>query len=98
MRPFLNLCALVKIVVKNGLNNLFGLWDQITDVSEQAVLNLKYLGLHDEEVKKINISDPPTATQSKSGSSLSFMITVHPDPADPKYKHSRMTCRACVQL
>ena len=26
------------------------------------------------------------------------MITVHPYQADPKCKHSHMTCRACVQL
>ena len=26
------------------------------------------------------------------------MITVHPDQAEPNFKHSRMTCRACVQF
>ena len=26
------------------------------------------------------------------------MMVVHPDQADPNCKHSRMTCRACVQL
>ena len=25
-------------------------------------------------------------------------MTVHPDQADPKFKHVRMTCRACVQI
>ena len=26
------------------------------------------------------------------------MMTVHPYQADPNYKHSRITCRACVKL
>ena len=29
---------------------------------------------------------------------FSFVITVHPDQADPNCKHSCITCRACVQL
>ena len=33
-----------------------------------------------------------------SGGFFSFMVLVHPDQADPNYKHSRMTCRAFVQL
>ena len=26
------------------------------------------------------------------------MMTFHPDKADTKFKHSRITCRVCVQL
>ena len=29
---------------------------------------------------------------------MSSMITVHPGQADPKWKHSRMACSACIQL
>ena len=84
--------------MENGLNKLFNLQLQTIDVYDQAVLILKYLGLHDEQGKKINISDLLTKTQRRSGHFLSFMMTVHSYQADPKSKHIRMTCRECVQL
>ena len=43
-------------------------------------------------------SDPLPAGQRRSGNFEYFIMTVHLDQADRKYKHSRMTCRACVQL
>ena len=38
----------MKIHVENGLNKLFNLQRQTIDVSDQAVLILKYLGLHNK--------------------------------------------------
>ena len=84
--------------MENGLSKLFDLWGQTIDTSEQAVFNLKHSGLHDEEGKKINTSDPLTAVQKRSGRFLSLMMTVHPYLAEQNCKHSRMTCRSCVQL
>ena len=42
--------------------------------------------------------DPLTSNQRKSGSFVLFTMTDHPDQADPNWKHSHMTCRACVKL
>ena len=67
----------MKTRVENALNNLFNFQVQTTDVSDQAVSTLKYLGLHYEKGKKTNISDPLTETQSISGYFLSFMIKIH---------------------
>ena len=90
--------APVKTQVENGLRKLFNLRGQTIDVSDQAVFILKDSGLHDEEGKKTNVSDPLTTAQMRSGIFLSFMMTVQPDQDDPDCKYSRMTCRACVQL
>ena len=76
--------ALVKTQVKNGLSKLFNLRGHNFDVSYQAVFTLEDSDLHDEQGKKINASDPLTATQRRSGRFSSFMVTV--------YKHSLMTC------
>ena len=64
-------------------------------MSDRAVFTLEDSGLHDEEGKKINTL---TAAQGRSGSFLSFIMTVHSDQADPNCKHSCMAFRACVQL
>ena len=71
---------------------------QTIDVSYKAVFILKYSGLHDEEGDKINIRNMLIETQRQSVHFLYFMMTVHPDQADPKCKYNRMTCRACVQI
>ena len=88
----------VKTQVENGMSKLFNFWGHTINTSEQAVFTLNYSVLHDEEVNKINTSDPLTAAQRRSGRFLSFAVTVHPDQADPNCKHIRMTCRVCVQL
>ena len=56
------------------------------------------MGLHDEEVKKTNVSEPLTAAHRREGRFCYLMTTVHPYQYDPNYKHSRMTWRACVNL
>ena len=88
----------VKTHVENGLSKLFDFRGQTIDVSDQSIFILKDLGLHDEEGKKTNIRDPLTAAQRRSGHFLSFMMTVHPDQADPNCNYSCMTCRSYIQL
>ena len=83
----------MKIQVENELNKLFDFQGQTIEVSDQSVFTLKYLGLHEEEGKKINISEPITAAQSQSGHFLSFIMTVHPYQADPTLKNSHTTYR-----
>ena len=95
---FVDTAAPVKTQVENGLSKLFNFRCQKIDVSDQSILTLKHLGLHDEERKKTNISDPLTADQRRSGRFLSFMMTVHPDQADPNCNYSRMNFSAGVQL
>ena len=95
---FVDMGAPVKTQVVNGLSKLFDLQGQTIDVSEQAVFILKDSGLRDEEGKKTNVSNPLTAVQRRSGRIFPFVMTVHPNQADPNFKHSQMTCRACVQL
>ena len=82
--------APVKTEVVNGLKNLFGFQGETIDVFDQAVFTLKYSGLHDKEGKKINISYPLTVTQRGSGCFLLFMMMVHPEQADTKFKNIRM--------
>ena len=77
--------ALVKTQVENGLSKNFDFRGQTIDVYDQAIFILKYSGLHDEEGKKTNVSEPPTAAQRRSGRFLSFIMTVHPDQADPNW-------------
>ena len=98
MRPFVDMGAPVKTQVENGLSKLFDFRGQTINTSDQAVLTLKDSGLHDEEGKKINTSETLTESQRSSGSVLYFMMAVHPDQAEPNWKHSHMTCRACVKL
>ena len=57
----------VKTQVKNGLSKLFDLWVHTIDVSDQAVFILKYPGHRDEEGKKINVSNPLTTDQRRTG-------------------------------
>ena len=59
--------APVKIQVENGLCKLFDLRGQTIDVSDQAVFILKDSGIHEEEGKKTNVSNPLTAGQRGSG-------------------------------
>ena len=83
---------------ENGLSKLFGFRGQTIDVPEQVVLTLKYLGLHDELGKKINVSETLIAGQRRSGWFLSFMMMVHPSQYDTKCKQICMTCREFIQL
>ena len=87
---FVDMGAPVKTEVVNGLKNLFGFQGETIDVFDQAVFTLKYLGLHDKEGKKINISDPLTLTQRRSGFFLLFIMMVHPEQADTKFKNIHM--------
>ena len=90
--------APVKTQVEDGLIQLSNFRDQIIDVSDQAVFILKDLGPHDEEVKKTNVRNILTVGQGQSGYFLSLILTVCPDQDNPNWKHSCMTCRACIQL
>ena len=81
--PVFNIGDLVKTQVEIGLCKIFNLPVQTIDVSDQAVFILNHLGLHDEEGKKTNVRDPLKAAQRRSGLFLYFMMTVHPDQADP---------------
>ena len=54
----------VKTQMENDMSNRFDFWGQTIDTSNQAVFTLKNYGIHDEEVKKINISDPLTESQT----------------------------------
>ena len=80
--------------VENGMSKLFGLRGQTIYVSDQAIFILKYSGLHDKEGNKINIRKPLIENQRLLGQFLSFMMMVHPDQGDPKWKNSCMDCRA----
>ena len=59
--------APVKTQVEKGLNKILDLRGHTIEVSDQDVFTLKYLGIHDEGGKKINISDPLTAAQRRLG-------------------------------
>ena len=88
----------VKTQVGNGLSKLFNLRGQTIGVSDQAIITLKDSGIHDEEGKKMNISEPLTATKSLSGHFVLLMMIVHPYHSDQNCKNSRMNFRACVQF
>ena len=75
--------APVKTQVENELRNLFDFWGQTIDVSDQAIFILNDSGLYNEEGNKTNVSNPLTESQSRPGCVLSFVMTVHPDQADP---------------
>ena len=95
---FVEMGELVKTQVENRLNKIFDFRGQTLDMSDQAVFALKDSGLRDEEGKKININDLLTETHKRSGCFVSFMITVHQNQVDTKYKHSSTIFRACVKL
>ena len=96
--PFFYMVAPMKSQVENGLCKIFEFWGQTIDVSDQAMFTLKYSVFHDEEGKKIDVSNPIIVAQRRSSRFLSFIMMVHPDQADPKCNHSHITCRTCVQL
>ena len=83
----------VKTQGEKGLSKLFDFQGQTIDVSNQAVFILKYLGIHDEEGKKTNVSNPLTEARRMSGRFLSFMMTVHLHQSDPNCIYSYTTCR-----
>ena len=82
----------MKTQVGNGRINLFNFWGETIGVSDQAILALKHSGLHDEEGEKINIINPLTSSQRKSGCFLFSVVAVQPYQDDPKYKHNLMNC------
>ena len=88
----------VKNQVEIGLSKLFYLRGHTIDTYYQAVFNLKDSGLYDEEGNKINASKPLAASKRQSGYFVSFVMTIHPDQADPNRKHICMTCKSFVQL
>ena len=57
----------VKTQVKNGLIKIFDIRGQTVDTSDQDVFTLKDPDLHDEEINKINKTNPLTASQRRSG-------------------------------
>ena len=67
-------------------------------MSDQDLFTLNDSGLHDEEFKKTNVSEPLTVGQRRSGRFLSLMMTVHLYQSDTNCKYSCMTCRDCIQL
>ena len=95
---FIVMGAPVKNQVENGLIKIFDFRGQTIYVSTKSFFTLNDLGLHDEEGNKINVSNPLTADQRRSGHFFPFMMTVHSDQDYQKSNRSRMTCRACVQL
>ena len=64
---FVDMISPVKTQVENGLSKLFSFWGQTIDVSDQAVLTVIISGIHDEEGKKTNLSNPLTSAQRRSG-------------------------------
>ena len=64
---FVDMGALVKTEVENGLSKLFGLRVQTIDTSDQAFFTLKDSGLHYEEGKKTNTSDLLESAKWRSG-------------------------------
>ena len=75
--------APVKTQVENGISKLLDFRGHTIDLSDKAVFILNDSGIHDEEGKKTNVSNPLTAAEKRSGHFLSFTMTVHPDQADP---------------
>ena len=67
-------------------------------VSDQSVFALKCLALNDGEGKKNQHKKPAHSRLEAIRLVVSLMVMVHPYQIDQKCKHSRMTCRACVQL
>ena len=88
----------MKTQLENGLSKIFGFQEKTIYISDQSIFTVKDSGLHDEEGNKINISDLLTAAKRQSGFFMLFMMTLHPYQADPKFKHSHVNCRACIQL
>ena len=84
--------------MENGLDTLFNFQGQNIDVSSQAVFYLMGMDLHDEESKKINMSDPLRSNQRRSFRFLYFVMMFFPYQDDTKFKYSHMSCRVCVQL
>ena len=95
---FVDMGALCKTQVGNGISKLFDFQGQTIDVSGQAVLILKDSVLHYYELNKTNVSYPLTTVQRRSGLYLSFMVTVHPYQSDTNLNYSRMTFRSCIQF
>ena len=95
---FVDMGALDKTQVGNGLSKFLYLQGQTINDYDKSVFTLKDSGLDDEEGKKTNVSDPLTVGQRRSGSFLSFMMEVHPYQVDTNCKHSRINCRACIQI
>ena len=91
--PFYGTGYPVKKQVENGLSKLLDLQGHTIYVSDQAIFILRDSGIHDEEGKKTNVSDPLIEAQRRSDSFLSFTMTVHPEKADLNWNYSRMTCR-----
>ena len=55
---FFDMGDLVKTQAENGLSKLFNFQGQPIDFYDQSVFILNYSGLHNEEGKKTNVSDP----------------------------------------
>ena len=95
---FVDMRALIKNQVDNGLRKLFDFWGHTIDMSDQSVFILKYSVHNDDERNKTNVSNPLTSSQRSSGRVLSFMMTVHPYQAGPNCNYSCITFRDCIQI
>ena len=80
---FVDIGALVKTQLENGLSKLFDFRGQTIYVSDQAVFVINNSSLRDEEGKKINVNELLTAAQRQSGHFLFLAMMVHPDQAGP---------------
>ena len=59
---FVDMIYPVKTQVENVMSKIFNFRGQTIDMSDQAVFNLKDSGIHKEERKKINTSNPLTTS------------------------------------
>ena len=59
---FVDIEALVKTQIENGISKIFNLRCQTIDVSDQAIFTLKDLGFHDKQGKKTSASDALTVS------------------------------------
>ena len=57
---FVDMGDLVKTQVENGLSNILNFRGHTIDMSDQAVFTLTGSGIHYEEGKETNVSDPLT--------------------------------------
>ena len=72
MCPFYGTGYPVRTRVGNGLSKLLDLQGHTIYVSDQEIFILRDSGIHDEEGKKNNVSDPLTEAQRRSGSFFIF--------------------------
>ena len=63
---FVDMGSPVKIQVEDVPSQILDFWGHTINTSDQAVFTLNDSGLHDDEGKKINTSNPLTSAQRRS--------------------------------